>query len=102
MLGQDCTMMSCYNDILIVHVKILLIINGYMYTCRMIISSACMEESAAAMTVFNLYCSHNQITWLHNPEIGSKGETILQPPGKRLHACIIVVCANTFVQNQDN
>ena len=59
MLGQDCTMMSCYNDILIIHVKILLIINGYVYTCKMVISSACMEESAAAMTVFNLYCSHN-------------------------------------------
>ena len=59
MLGQDFTMMSCYNDILIIHVKILLIINGYMYTCKTVISSACMEESAAAMTVFNLYCSHN-------------------------------------------
>ena len=59
MLGQDCTMMSCYNDILITYsCQDTTIINGYMYTCKMVISSACMEGSAAAMTVFNLYCSH--------------------------------------------
>ena len=43
--------------ILVTHVKVLLIINGYMYTCKTVTSSACMKESAAAMTVFNSYCS---------------------------------------------
>ena len=77
---------------LITHVTILLIIIGYMYTCRMIIFSACMEESAAAKRVFKLYCSHNQITWLHNP-----GQKLDQK-----EKLLIVVCANTFGQNQDN
>ena len=59
MLGEDCTMVSCHNDIFNYSCQDTTIINGYMYTCKMVISSACMEESAAAMTVFNLYCSHN-------------------------------------------
>ena len=59
MLGQDCTMMSCYNVHFSYSCQNTTIINGYMYTCKMVTSSPCMEESAAAMTVFNLYCSHN-------------------------------------------
>ena len=72
MLGQDCTMISCYN----VH---------FSYSCQGTANYQwlyvhiqdsniqCMHgrECCCRMTVFNLYCSLNYITLLHNPDNGS-------------------------------